>query len=677
MPKPWGENPKTISITRLDSGPPWYDLSLPQGTPDAGEGTSGGTNALSWSAPDGLAVGNRLIIETDGTYDLGTGPDYWFFEDFGDLSEGSYPTSTNSAGVTAEQTREDAPNAVRTNASLLEDAFSRDRALSAWTDGAGRNAFSVYVPDAGGPNGKKLFTEWYASYALRHVGDLRASDGEPYLGNSKPIWLVLGGGFSGAAETADAGNDMVLYSNSGGLDGGTLDAFSGNNTPGGGVGNPRQWNFDEWNVDSGYARLINPGTRQTHEQVVWGARTAVSDYRRLISRGIQTSDTILKTQQGAAEYDSGTTYNTGDVVWHPGIGGQSGKNWRSLIDNNTTSPADETGDWADEGLAYPQGQPAAWDEIRVSGYFDNRLGSDIQESIMDHVQINIGANSFSRVMLTDARNYDVATKETACKPISWTNNKIEVEIRQGLLDAIDGAAVQVALPDLSFLNLRLSGTPLSQGMLTYAQHSITTEERSYLTANGSGLILLSFSIEDGSGSASEVTALTVGGQTATRIGREVGGSAEYPSTEVWAVAGLAAGEHEVVATLNKTDSEAALFASFYETSHTTYSSTPIGTFNGNAGGGSVWSFNATTTNDNSEIFVAMSGEFNETNLFGFDAGIVSEVVKTSGGGGSSSGIGHATGSASTTTAGSYTLDFENTGGNVEATAIAVELSGGA
>ena len=42
--------------------------------PNAGGGTSGGTAALGWSAPSGLADGNTLTITTDGTYDFGAAP---------------------------------------------------------------------------------------------------------------------------------------------------------------------------------------------------------------------------------------------------------------------------------------------------------------------------------------------------------------------------------------------------------------------------------------------------------------------------------------------------------------------------------------------------------------------------------------------------------------------------
>jgi hypothetical protein len=40
--------------------------------PNTGDGTSGGTSALAWSAPSGLTAGNTVTITTDGTYDFGT-----------------------------------------------------------------------------------------------------------------------------------------------------------------------------------------------------------------------------------------------------------------------------------------------------------------------------------------------------------------------------------------------------------------------------------------------------------------------------------------------------------------------------------------------------------------------------------------------------------------------------
>ncbi|KZZ71498.1 hypothetical protein A3765_28440 [Oleiphilus sp. HI0130] len=40
--------------------------------PSGGSAFSGGTSALAWTAPDGLADGNTLTITTDGTYDFGS-----------------------------------------------------------------------------------------------------------------------------------------------------------------------------------------------------------------------------------------------------------------------------------------------------------------------------------------------------------------------------------------------------------------------------------------------------------------------------------------------------------------------------------------------------------------------------------------------------------------------------
>lgn len=63
----------SFSLTRLDSGPPWYDSAQPDGGSGGG---SGGSAVLAYSAPDGLADGNELVVTTDGSggWDFGVAP---------------------------------------------------------------------------------------------------------------------------------------------------------------------------------------------------------------------------------------------------------------------------------------------------------------------------------------------------------------------------------------------------------------------------------------------------------------------------------------------------------------------------------------------------------------------------------------------------------------------------
>jgi len=72
MPKNWNTSTYTISLAKNASK--MFDSRDPDGDGVFG-GASGGTPSLAWSAPDGLADGNELMLTTDGSegWDFGGG----------------------------------------------------------------------------------------------------------------------------------------------------------------------------------------------------------------------------------------------------------------------------------------------------------------------------------------------------------------------------------------------------------------------------------------------------------------------------------------------------------------------------------------------------------------------------------------------------------------------------
>lgn len=213
-------------------------LALGQG----GGGIEGGTAALSWRAPNGLADGNTLIIETDGSYNFGNGPQYWFWPGFEGYSAGDSVGNDSYYQVTKSSPIIDSGYGLIGGKSVT--AYN-----NAGTPADYKATFSV--PDASALNGKKVFQEVFFTYTQRVPNDTELAG----PGNQKPAWLMLGDrgdNFDYPAPDGSEGHDLYVINATGGGPWGSAQ-IAGNH--GSSVPSPSGWTIGGFNTDQFFCKL--------------------------------------------------------------------------------------------------------------------------------------------------------------------------------------------------------------------------------------------------------------------------------------------------------------------------------------------------------------------------------------------------------------------------------------
>ena len=208
--------------------------------------TSGGTAALAWSAPSGLADGNALTLTTDGTNPFGTGPTNVRYESFEGLTAGTRMETTANTIFDTVSPFWPAP---------IENDISRSGNNSAKftttkeSDGSVAASANT-VTFIGGA------TEVFVSYAVKipsgayFPGTNAGNSGTnaDYTDSSwKAAWLL------GVNEGSGYGNDLVIPSHVGS----GIWVIGGNNLGNfiqAGSADPTWWKWNKWNRFTTWAK---------------------------------------------------------------------------------------------------------------------------------------------------------------------------------------------------------------------------------------------------------------------------------------------------------------------------------------------------------------------------------------------------------------------------------------
>lgn len=353
-----------------------------------GAANAGGTPALSWSAPDGLGDNKRIIIETDGTYDFGQGPDpsFTYYMDLDQYSEGDPVQSadtfdSNGGGYVYDNGM----------------GLIRGKSVGAGNTPNGnlRGVFRKLNPSA--LNGAELFREVFFTYTQRIPNDINFTG----PGNQKPFWIMLGNrgdNFNFPAPDGTEGHDLYVIGATGG--GGWGDTvLAGNN----GEPMPKAggWTLGSFATDQWFCKAK---PEPNHHD-------APDDY-----------------------YVSRTTLSTGT----------------DFVRGASSGPFDQT---PDRQSIY---QAFAWDRVKVLGYY-NAVNDRTTETYQSGIYLAAGPNAWAHVDLCDSANEAATSKRVIAKPVSWTNNRIEVVLNAGNVDLSAEGVLQIRKGNGELLSVSIGG----------------------------------------------------------------------------------------------------------------------------------------------------------------------------------------------------------------------------
>lgn len=585
----------------------------PSDNEPADKAVSGGTPALAWEFPNGIGDNKRLIITTDGTHDFGPGPDpdHVYYEDFRDETVGTAYNVGKSDMLTSQ--RIDGGPEINDEVTLMGGKSYRTRNAN-----GARNAYEVALPDADASDGKMLHSEFMVKYSMRIINDVNSS-GEIVLPNMKPVWSGLGDGGRGSITGPEDGNDIVLLGSPGGS--GAAQLIGGNSTEyDTGSPAPRSWGGAKWNTNTVWFRMTNTQDRPdyTERMMVW--RSYQDGGSRFLGEVEEGTKQILKTTPGHPTiWDKTITYNTGDKVWDSSPG-QSGRNYISDKDNNTGNEPPKSGDefWTNEGKAFAPGQPVAWNSHIVGGFFQNKGASEADAMYFDGVLIQMGDNALAHTFLGDNWEMETVEREVVAEPVSWSSDRIEVNVNLGHLTQIEGSTLHIQKANEEHLALRLTNDAaqvVDETGVMATREGITDAGFTTRIANtetGSDVYLLVMvAVEEGDTPAAAMNSVTVNGAGMMKVGRYAEGSEKAPAFELWALQNPPTGDLEVAFDPNKTDGASDLLvASHVMTGLTDITSDPIGKTT--VGNNDDWSWTVNTTRDNSKILSLFGTEFQTT-----------------------------------------------------------------
>jgi len=386
--------------------------------------TSGGTAALAWSAPSGLADGNTLTITTDGTYSFGAKasakPLFYWKADIGsqaDLTIGRTDWRTPEAD--SFSTEQVAPNSVR---SFKATHDSNSGAALGWVDFTTRDV-TVF---------RRIYENLnvLTDYGMRTR--VTTNTGDP---NTITEGMTVTGGTSGAT-------GVIWYYD----DGATNDALRYLNT-GGTINDPTPTDF----VNGELLTVSNGVTLNCVENLF---RTSNFKTIRLWSDGIENSYFT------AVEYRSKYAINhenTASGTAYPNTVTQTPDEWLpQLFQLRNSSVASA----ADAFFSMRQKDIVAREDNFISYETDSQLQSIAQSQVSNGMAKGAATywdtlyvdDTLMCVVIGDAATWAACTDFEPQPTTTWTASSINITLSQGVASQFSGSYIYV---------LDVDGTPIT------------------------------------------------------------------------------------------------------------------------------------------------------------------------------------------------------------------------
>lgn len=181
-------------------------LGAVSGTSDGA--LSGGTAALGWSAPQGFGYRKPITFTTDGTNAFGSGPQFYFFEDWFNTTIGQDFTTSNTE-FTDFGTRPQAQ----------ADNTATGKSMKVWL-GSNNSQLGQAVVNFGGLHVTEVRVNAYRKIptGTYYPGTTAVETLPTSVSCWKPEWIFLEDRFdqggNGVGQTVD--NDLIFHNNSGG-----------------------------------------------------------------------------------------------------------------------------------------------------------------------------------------------------------------------------------------------------------------------------------------------------------------------------------------------------------------------------------------------------------------------------------------------------------------------------
>lgn len=413
-----------------------------------GNGFSGGTAALSWSAPEGVADGNALTITTDGTYDFGTKPQaapvLWVFGS--EIYENGVLNTSEAALNDGEQ--------IPSGASAVW-ASATGSTVKRVGEGRLPEFDSAYFSDTGLSGGEPA-TLFYPNVQLAVAGDRNSSiyNGSlfcsfRYKYSAQPYryriveFESLSGSFDTGSDFYDAGEQIELLGEYGNVyyvdTVNNLIAFQGD-----GLGSANSSSMQDQTLTgqtSGATCVLRPDL------------TYSTPYATKFLRWMEHVSSDL-----AKPRISGTWSPTGGIV--SGADGQTEAYRQNLP--SIQLPTAEVTDWV-RGELWQDNRGATGNGYMQFGSVKEEFSNfDLTKKSSEHGLMvgNLGLDvpgspaplyfqntwgevyldtSPARVVIGNAATWDAVTDVEFTRPTSWSNNQIEVIYKAGLgwLYAVD------------------------------------------------------------------------------------------------------------------------------------------------------------------------------------------------------------------------------------------------
>lgn len=344
--------------------------------------TGGGTPALAWSAPQGLADGNTLTITTDGTNPFGaTAPDFIFLLDAYALPDGQMTYADLELGTNA--TMVDNSDVALPSSTAAFDVVSDSRIGKAVKMGT-TTAVASDVNGTAYPTGRMrcLHPRSTKSFDSRmyYWPAANQANAESYLASGnlwqfKPIWNGSGQGASG--------NTTDFFINSG-----------------------NQFSNPEF---------------QNHLKV--SSNSVPTEYLTLTNSTVNQADTYKRPYAEVYHLEAAWDQGSADGVTYDG----SVRVVQST-DSRFLNDVTQTGMLLSESTAV---DPVLYG-FTYPGYVRGFSIPDNMHMLEGDVYKSVGSGAFCRVAITDNSDYFSAHKRCLLRPLSWANGEITAKFRSGI-----------------------------------------------------------------------------------------------------------------------------------------------------------------------------------------------------------------------------------------------------
>jgi len=404
--------------------------------PDGSSSHSGGTPALSWSAPAGLSNGNTLTINTDGTYSFGAKahakPLLYWDADGGqeaDLVQGrknwDYPSNPIPFQFSTDIV---APNSTQ---SVVHDHFTGDKALE-WVYTTGQRDLVVF---------RKVYEDFSVNtdYAMRTRGIVTSGD---------PATIAAGMTVTGATSGATGVVAWtVTYDTTPPID--NWEIFY-NQTDG--------TINDEPPVDfiQGEVMTVSNGVTLTNNE--GGGLTRTANYKTIRLRNETPGEnTFMGTQYWKTNYEVTHEYTastTQQLTVH-----QTSSTWLSQLFQIRNSSAANA---ADAFWKFRENDSAETSDLNYISHEDGptphwlaqtQVSNGMQPNSNQYWSTLYVDETLQMVVIGNASTWNACSEFEPQLPTAWTTSNIDVSIRLGTLPPtgnylyvidIDGSPVQQA-----------------------------------------------------------------------------------------------------------------------------------------------------------------------------------------------------------------------------------------